>query len=132
MLWTVSMVFFCVGMSDAGLTAGDAFAILAGWFQGWAPARFAAELYSAVYTAFYANTLMVAGYYVFAVLALALAFWLDRRRAFVYKNKPAELCLAAEKHRWVLYYLLVIFLLAGYIMQSGGFANAGFGMYANF
>ena len=129
-LWTLSMVFFCAGMYD--MSTADAFGILAGWFAGWAPARFAAELYSAVYTAFYANPLMVAFYYAFAAFGLALCFVLDHRRAFVYKNKPSELCLAAEKHRWVVYYLLVLGLLAGYILQSGGFANAGFGMYANF
>ena len=31
-----------------------------------------------------------------------------------------------------LFVFLVLGLLAGYILQSGGFANAGFGMYANF
>ena len=132
-LWTVSMVFFRVGSAPAGtLTVGDAFGYLAGWFRGWAPGRFAAELYSAVYTAFYANTLMVAAYYAFLAVVLALAFYLDTRRAFACKNKPAEIALAGEKHRWAVYYLLVIFLLAGYIMQSGGFGNAGFGMYAGF
>ena len=129
-LWTFSMVFFCVGMYN--MSTADAFGILAGWFAGWAPARFAAELYSAVYTAFYANPIMVAFYYAFTVFGLALCFVLDHRRAFIYKNKPSEVCLAAEKHRWVVYYLLVLGLLAGYIMQSGGFADAGFGMYANF
>ena len=65
------------------------------------------------------------------VLVIGLA--LDARRAFAYKNKPAEICLANEKHRWVVYYVLVICLLIGYIMQSGGFGGAsGFGMYANF
>ena len=129
-LWTFSMVFFCVGMYN--MSTADAFGILAGWFAGWSPARFAAELYSAVYTAFYANPIMVAFYYAFTVFGLALCFVLDHRRAFIYKNKPSEVCLAAEKHRWVVYYLLVLGLLAGYIMQSGGFADAGFGMYANF
>ena len=129
-LWTFSMVFFCVGMYS--MSTADAFGILAGWFAGWAPARFAAELYSAVYTAFYANPIMVAFYYAFTVFGLALCFVLDHRRAFIYKNKPSEVCLAAEKCRWVVYYLLVLGLLAGYIMQSGGFADAGFGMYANF
>ena len=57
-LWTISMVFFCVGMSGAGLTAGDAFAYLGGWFTGWSPARFGAELYGAAYNGFYANTIM--------------------------------------------------------------------------
>ena len=75
---------------------------------------------------------MVAAYYGFVLAVLALAFWLDARRAFHYKNKPSEIALAGEKHRWVVYYLLVIFLLAGYIMQSGGFGTAGFGMYAGF
>ena len=132
-LWTVSMVFFRVGSAPAGtLTVNDAFGYLAGWFRGWNPARFAGELYSAVYTAFYANTIMVAAYYAFMAAVLVLAFWLDTRRAFTYKNKPAEIALAGEKHRWVIYYLLVICLLAGYIMQSGGFGNAGFGMYAGF
>ena len=132
-LWTVSMVFFRVGSAPAGsMTVGDAFGYLAGWFRGWAPARFAGELYSAVYTAFYANTIMVVAYYAFLLAVLALAFYLDTRRAFTYKNKPSEVALAGEKHRWVVYYLLVICLLAGYIMQSGGFGNAGFGMYAGF
>ena len=132
-LWTVSMVFFRVGSAPAGsMTVGDAFGYLAGWFRGWAPARFAGELYSAVYTGFYANAIMVAGYYAFLLAALALALRLDARRAFHYKNKPSEVALAGEKHRWALYYLLVIFLLAGYILQSGGFGNAGFGIYAGF
>ena len=132
-LWTISMVFFCVGMSGAGLTAGDAFAYLGGWFTGWSPARFGAELYGAAYNGFYANTIMVAAYYAFVVVTLALGFALDARRAFTYKNKPSEICLANEKHRWGIYYVLVICLLVGYIMQNGGFGGAsGFGMYANF
>ena len=40
--------------------------------------------------------------------------------------------MANEKHRWAVYYALVIALLAGYIMQSGGFGSSGFGMYAGF
>ena len=80
----------------------------------------------------YANAIMVAAYYVFVVLVLALAFYLDTRRAFAYKNKPAEVCLAGEKYRWAVYYALVVALLVGYIMQSGGFGNSGFGMYAGF
>ena len=132
-LWTISMVFFCVGMSGAGLTAGDAFVDLGGWFTGWSPARFGAELYGAAYNGFYANTIMVAAYYAFVVVTLALGFALDARRAFTYKNKPSEICLANEKHRWGIYYVLVICLLVGYIMQNGGFGGAsGFGMYANF
>ena len=75
---------------------------------------------------------MVAAYYGFVALVLALAFYLDTRRAFAFKNKPSEICLANEKHRWAVYYALVIALLAGYIMQSGGFGSSGFGMSAGF
>ena len=133
-LWCVSMVFFRVGSSPAAapLTVGDAFRYLGGCFLNWAPARFAAELYAAASNGFYANAIMVAAYYAFTVLVLALAFYLDARRAFAFKNKPAEICLAKEKHRWAIYYALVIALLIGYIMQSGGFGSSGFGMYAGF
>ena len=133
-LWCVSMVFFRVGSAPAAapMTVGDAFGYLAGCLRGWGPARFAGELYSAVFTGFYASAIMVAAYYGFALAALALAVWLDARRAFLYKNKPAEIALAGEKHHWAVYYLLVVFLLGGYILQSGGFGNAGFGMYAGF
>ena len=89
-------------------------------------------MYVAASNGFYANGIMVAAYYGFLALVLALAFYLDTRRAFAFKNKPAEICLAGEKHRWAVYYALVIALLVGYIMQSGGFGNSGFGMYAGF
>ena len=80
----------------------------------------------------YLGAIMVAAYYGFVALVLALAFYLDTRRAFAFKNKPSEICLANEKHRWAVYYALVVALLVGYIMQSGGFGNSGFGMYAGF
>ena len=80
----------------------------------------------------YLGAIMVAAYYGFVALVLTLAFYLDTRRAFAFKNKPSEICLANEKHRWAVYYALVIALLAGYIMQSGGFGSSGFGMYAGF
>ena len=133
-LWCISMVFFRVGSAPAAapLTVGDAFAYLGRCFLGWSPMRFGSELYAAASNGFYANAIMVAAYYVFVVLVLALAFYLDTRRAFAYKNKPAEVCLAGEKHRWAVYYALVVALLVGYIMQSGGFGNSGFGMYAGF
>ena len=132
-LWCVSMVFFRVGSSPAAapLTVGDAFAYLGRCFMGWGPARFASELYAAASDGFYANAIMVAAYYGFVALVLALAFYLDTRRAFAFKNKPSEICLANEKHRWAVYYALVIALLAGYIMQSGGFGTVSFA-YANF
>ena len=129
-LWCLSMVFFRCG--SGSMSVGDAFGYLAGCLRGWAPSRFAAEAFGAVYRGFYANAIMVAAWYVFAAAVLALAFYLDWRRCFGYKNKPAEVALAGEKHRIVIYNLLVVALLAGYIMQSGGFGSSDFGMYAGF
>ena len=53
--------------------------------------------YGAAYNGFYANTIMVAAYYAFVVVTLALGFALDARRAFTYKNKPSEICLCQRK-----------------------------------
>ena len=128
-----TLLFHLITKGKVPAFLGSSFAYLGGWFTGWSPARFGAELYGAAYNGFYANTIMVAAYYAFVVVTLALGFALDARRAFTYKNKPSEICLANEKHRWGIYYVLVICLLVGYIMQNGGFGGAsGFGMYANF
>ena len=51
---------------------------------------------------------------------------------FACKNKPAEVALASAKHRNALYVVLIVFILVGYIMQSGGFNANAFGPYAGF
>ena len=131
-LWCVSMVFFRCGAGSGNLGVGDGFAYLARCLTAFAPARFGSELYSAAYAGFYPNTFMVAGYYLFALAVLVLAIALDWQRCFTYKNKPAEVALAGAKHRRAAYYLLVVCILLGYILQSGGFGSSGFGMYAGF
>ena len=137
-LWCISMVFFRVGSGNLSgmaenLGVGDAFVYLGRCLMNsWSPARFAGELYSTAYTGFYANTIMVAAYWAFAALALALGIWLDHRRNFACKNKPAEVALASAKHRNALYVVLIVFILVGYIMQSGGFNANAFGPYAGF
>ena len=133
-LWCIGMVFFRIGMgpNPAPLGAADAVRFLCGCVRALSPVRFAGEVYAALYADFYAHGLMIALYLAFLCAALIFAFWLDCRRCFVYKNQPAELALAAEKHRMLLYWLLVAFILVGFILQSGGFGASGFGMYAGF
>ena len=131
-LWTFSMVFFCVG-STGGMTTGDCFGYLAGCVSNLSPARFAGELYSAIYDGFYPHVLMVAGYYAFVVLALALAFRLDWYRNFSCKNRPSEQALAAMPRQRLICYLLIFGILIGLILESGGFGGgANFGAYAGF
>ena len=133
-LWCASEVFFRVGMgpNPQPLGVADAARFLGGCVRALSPARFAGELYAALYSDFYAHSLMIALYVAFLLAALALAFWLDYRRCFAYKNQPAEAALAGEKHRTLLYLLLIAFILVGFILQSGGFGSSGFGMYAGF
>lgn len=130
-LWTFSMVFFCIG-ADGTLGTADCFGYLAGCVQGLSPVRFAGELYSAVYDGFYPHAVMVAGYYAFLALALALAFRLDWHRNFTCKNRPAEQALAALPRRRAVYYLLIVCILVGLILSNGGFGSTNFSAYAGF
>ena len=50
----------------------------------------------------------LAFYYAFAAFGLALCFVLDHRRAFVYKNKPSELC---HRRVWYVCQLLMCSIL---------------------
>ena len=133
LLWNFSMVFFAMGSAigqaeGESYGAGQAFAILKGWFAGWSPARFASESWQAILGGFYNNTLMGAAWILMLVCTLALAFWLDWQRNFQFKNKSEELVLTAQKPavRWALYYALVLFSFAGLVMQNGGFAGGSF------
>ena len=133
LLWNFSMVFFAMGSAigqpeGESYGAGQAFAILKGWFAGWSPARFASESWKAILGGFYNNTLMGAAWILMLACTLALAFWLDWQRNFQFKNKSEELVLTAQKPavRWALYYALVLFSFAGLVMQNGGFAGGSF------
>lgn len=131
-LWWLSTVFFRMGAGPQPGGVADACRFLAGCLHGLSPVRFGRELTAALYTDFYANGLMVGAYLVFLAAALGFGFWLDARRCFAHKNGPAEVALAAQPgHIWA-DMLLVGFILVGYILQSGGFGAASFGMYAGF
>lgn len=128
LLWAFGMVFFAAGSNVGGSGLGQAFAVLAGFFRDWSPARFAAESWQAVLDGFYAQNMMAAAWCAFLVFTLALAVWLDWQRAFRFKNKSAELVLQSQKTavRWALYYALVLAIFSGLLMASGGFGGASF------
>ena len=133
-LWSFSMVFFRVGSGPDTKGLGDAFAIIRGWGCGWGLHRFASELISAVSAGFYADPRMIAAYMLFVIFGIALAFRLDWLRFKKFKSKPSEQVLAAQKPavRWLLYYILVISILVGLIIQNGGFGGGVSFSYANF
>ena len=133
-LWTFSMLFFRVGSGPDTAGLSDCAAFLAGLGRGWSPARFAAELWGAIGAGFYNKAVMQLAWLGFAALVLCIAFYLDGQRAFRFKNKPVEQVLAGQKPavKWLLYYALVVCILAGFIIQNGGFGGGASFAYANF
>ena len=133
-LWSFSMVFFRVGSGPDTKGLSDAFAIIRGWGCGWGLHRFASELIRAVSAGFYADPRMIAAYMLFVIFGIALAFRLDWLRFKKFKSKPSEQVLAAQKPavRWLLYYILVVSILVGLIIQNGGFGGGVSFSYANF
>lgn len=135
-LWSFGMAFFAVGSgigADGPRPVGDALALLGGILRGWSLTRFAAEARAAVLAGFYANDLMAAAWLAFAAFGLVLSVWMDWQRFARCKSAGAEEMLAAQptRRRWVLYYLLVLGIFAGLIMQNGGFGGQSFA-YAGF
>lgn len=134
-LWTLSLVFFKMGSGAAGkrFSVADGFGYLAGMVRGLSPVRFASEWLADVQAGFYAKPIMAAGWLAFVVLCLALAVWMDWQRNFRFKNKPLEQVLSGQKTavRWAVDYAMVIAILVGLIIQSGGLAGQSFA-YANF
>ncbi len=135
-LWAFSMVFFRVGSgpSTARASLADCGVFFAGLLRGWSPVRFAGEFYAAVCSGFYNKPVMAAAWCGFAALTLCIGFYLDSQRAFRFRNKPVEQVLAGQKPavKWLLYYALVICILAGLIIQNGGFGGGASFAYAGF
>lgn len=136
-LWTLSLVFFKMGSASNAqgdaFSVQDCFAYLGGMLHQLSPVQFAAEWYADIQAAFYAKPIMAFGWLAFVAAGLALAIWLDWLRSSKFKNKAAELVLAAQSPtlRWTIDYALVIFILIGFIIQNGGMNAQGFA-YANF
>jgi alginate O-acetyltransferase complex protein AlgI len=132
-LWAFSMIFFRIGSgADATLSACGAY--LVGFTRGWSPARFGSEFLAAVAAGFYDKPIMELAWAAFSILCLAIGFYLDAQRFFVFKGKPVETVLAGQKPavKWILYYALVLCIFAGLIIQNGGFGGGTSFAYAGF
>ena len=133
-LWSFSMVFFRVGSGPDTSALGEGFAYLAGMCRNWSPRLFGSQLIQALYAGFYDDPMMAAAWLAFAAFGFVLVGYLDHQRFFHYKDKPAEVVLAGQKGpvRWLIYYGLVLGILAGLIIQNGGFGGGASFAYANF
>ncbi len=131
-LWSQSLVFFRIGLMPGG-TVADGFSYIARQFSNISVPEFLSSTSAAIQTGFYTRPLMVLFYTVYIVFVLSIAFYSDKRRCF--NNKGRHICTALEAKpllvRWAVYYTLIVFILLGFIMQSGGFGTVSFA-YAQF
>lgn len=133
-LWNFSMLFFRIGSGPNTGSLAECGTYLSGLLHGWSPVRFVNELWSAIAVGFYDKPIMQLAWIGFAALSLFLGFYLDWQQFFHFKGKSADTVLAGQKRtvKWVLYYALVICILAGLILQNGGYGGGQSFSYANF
>ena len=91
-------------------------------------------LYNSVKAGFDATPLLIYGYIAFNALCLAVLIAMDIYRHFVLKGKC--LTLAFDKmskwQRWLCYYGLIALIMAGFIMNNGGYGASASFIYNNF
>ncbi len=127
-LWSFGMLFFQVGSNGSATPMADCAAFLVGLTRDWSPVLFASQLNSAVAAGFYQHQLLQIAYLLFAIFTLGTGIYLDAQRFFHFKDKPSELVLATQKPalKWLLYYVLILCIFAGLMIQNGGFAGGSF------
>ncbi len=131
-LWSQSLIFFRIGLMKGG-TVADGFSYLVRQVTQFSVPLFLQETSAAVQSGFYTRPLMVMFYAVYLIMALAIAFYSDKRQCFNHKGQ--HICIALSTRpvyiKWGVYYTLIAFILLGFIMQSGGFGTVSFA-YAQF
>lgn len=131
-LWSASLVFFRIGLvNGAGLS--DAWYVLSAQFSPSA-AGFMADMRAITASALRSEWYIIALYFVFLAVGLSAGIYMDHRQCFALKGKrhiSETLFCRKTPVRWLLYWAMVVFILAGFILQSGGFAGGSF-TYANF
>ena len=103
-------------------------------FSDLSPATFTASLYNAVKTGFDATPILIYGYMAFVAITLAILLFMDWYRHFKLKGKCLTKGLDSLKPaaRWLCYYALIAFIMAGFIMNNGGFGASASFIYNNF
>ncbi len=98
------------------------------------PATFTAAVYNGVKTGFDATPILIYGYIAYNIIVLAILLYMDWYRHFKLKGKCLTKGLDNMKPalRWLCYYGLVAFIMAGFIMNNGGFGASASFIYNNF
>ncbi len=93
-----------------------------------------AGLYNSVKAGFDATPMLIYAYIAFCALGLAILFFMDWTRFKKLKGKCLTNWLDSLKpwQRWLCYYALVGLIMAGFIMNNGGFGASASFIYNNF
>ncbi len=131
-LWSASLVFFRIGLMDNG-TVQDAFSYLARIFSGISIQNFINQTSSAIFAGFYTRNFMAIAYIIFVIFVVGIGVWCDKIERFNNKGKYIHTVIATKPTavRWFCYYVIIICIIAGFVMQSGGFGTVSFA-YAQF
>lgn len=127
-LFSFSMIFF---RAD---TISSAFSYVKGLVGNFSMGAFMSDLLRAVGSGFDMTPILMYGYIAYIILVLAVLVFMDFYRYFVLKGKCLTNAFDRMKTplRYFCYYLLVGLIMAGFIMQNGGYGQTASFIYANF
>ena len=126
--WSFTMIFF---RAD---TVQNAMSYISGLAGSYSPAVFVSDLFRAVGTGFDFTPILIFGYIAYIVLVLGITVAMDFYRCFALKGS----CLTnifgkiPQPVRLLCYYALIGLIMAGFIMQNGGYGASASFIYANF
>lgn len=95
---------------------------------------FSTNLYNGIKSGFDATPILIYGYIAFCIAGLAILIFMDLWRYFKLKGKCLTTSFSKMKpiQRWLCYYVLIAFIMAGFIMNNGGFGASASFIYNNF
>lgn len=127
-LFSFSMIFFRAN------TVADAFYYVTHLIGNFAPGVFVSDVFRAVGHGFDFTPILIFGYIAYCALVVAITVGMDLYRYFVLKGSCLTNAFANMKWpvRYICYYALVALIMAGFIMQNGGYGASASFIYANF
>ncbi|MEG3028865.1 MAG: MBOAT family O-acyltransferase [Oscillospiraceae bacterium] len=131
--WVFSLVTFSQIFFRAE-SVGEAFYYVTHLFSSLSLTDFFAQLYRSVAAGFDKTPILIYAYLAYCLAAVAIVVGLDFFRYFKLKGKCLTTAFLTMKqpYRILCYYLLIGFIMAGFIMQNGGYGSSASFIYANF
>lgn len=132
-IWVFTLVTFSQIFFRAN-SVGDAFWYVGHLFSNLSLSAFKSDLYRAVASGFDATPLLIYAYIAYIILATIILVFMDWYRQFKLKGKCLTTVFLTMKqpYRLLCYYVLIAFIMAGFIMNNGGYGSSANFIYANF